>query len=197
VLTAPFDGVVTERRADPGTMAVPGATLITLEDVTAFRIEVQLDEARAAAVVRGQTVEVRLDNAGRDDWSVGTVIEVARVDPSSHSFLVKVDIPPDPALRSGLFGRVRFQGARRPALAVPAGSLVRRGQLTFAFVVDGDGVARLRPLVTGSTSGDRVEVLAGVRAGEAVVLRPPPALFDGARVSADEPVASGAVGDRR
>ena len=73
-----------------------------------------------------------------DGWIDGRVAEIARVDPASHSFLVKIDLPASAALRSGLFGRARFAGPARRALTVPASALVRRGQLTFVFVVDAE-----------------------------------------------------------
>jgi multidrug efflux pump subunit AcrA (membrane-fusion protein) len=198
VLSAPFDGVVTERRVDPGSMAVPGAPLLMLDDPTAFRLEVQADEARAARIRTGQTADVRLDSGPPGEWTTGTVVEVARIDPASHSFLVKVDVPVDSHMRSGLFGRARFTGPSRRALTIPSSAVVRRGQLTFVFAVDADGLARLRPIMTGSMAAERVEALAGVQAGDRVVLNPPPALSDGARITPNEHTASvEGPGDRR
>ena len=202
LISAPFDGVITERTVDPGSMAVPGAPLLTLEDPTQFRLEVQLDEARAAAVSIGQTVDVLLDQAGTstDNWHAGHVVEVARVDPASHSFLVKIDVPSAATIRSGLFGRARFAGPVRGVLTVPSSALLRRGQLTFVFMVDADSRARLRPVSAGAVTRDRVEALAGIQAGDTVVTNPPVSLSDGARVtsaalSRNAPVAS--TGDVR
>ncbi len=185
VLSAAFDGVITERTADPGSMAMPGAPILTLEDSSIFRLEVQLDEARAALVAPSQDVEIRLDNArsGADAWRLGRVAEIARVDPTSHSFVVKIDVPGVTNMRSGLFGRARFAGPARPALTVPASAVVRRGQLTFVFAVDADGLAHLRPISSGFTDRDHVEVLAGLHSGDEVVTSPPATLSDGARVT--------------
>jgi RND family efflux transporter MFP subunit len=183
VLSAPFDGVVTERQADAGSMAMPGATLLTLEDPSAFRLETPIDETRAALVATGQPVEVRLDNAaGADEWIPARVVEVARLDPASHSFLVKIDLPRGLALRSGLFGRARFSGPSRRALTIPTSALITRGQLAFVFLLDGESRARLRPVSTGAAGDDRVEVLAGVREGDVVATQPPASLSDGTRV---------------
>jgi len=75
---------------------------------------------------------------------------------------------------------------------------VRRGQLTFVFTVDADGLTRIRPIMTGTMAAERVEALAGVQAGDRVVLSPPPALSDGARITPNEPSASAeGAGDRR
>lgn len=189
VLAAPFDGVVVERHADRGTMAMPGTSLLTLEDPSTYRLEVQLDEARAAHVKVGQAAAVRLDNQSEDGeaWIDGRVTEIARVDAVSHSFLLKIDLPKSSALRSGLFGRARFLGPPRRALSIPSSALIRRGQLTLVYLVDAEGRARLRPISIGASDRDGVEVLAGVRQGDAVVTNPPASLVDGVRVSGVQP----------
>jgi multidrug efflux pump subunit AcrA (membrane-fusion protein) len=187
VLTAPFDGLVTERGVDPGTMATPGAPLITIEDPTAFRLELRLDEARAAHVAVGQTADVSVSETATPaaTWSPARIVEVARLDGASHGFVVKIEVPDASHVRSGQFGRARFQGPARRTLTVPAAALLRRGQMTFVFAVDADGVARLRPISTGTIVADRVEVLAGVREGDRVVTNPPASLSDGARIAGD------------
>ena len=187
VLTAPFDGLVIERGADPGTMATPGAPLITIEDPTAFRLEVRLDEARAAHVAVGQTADVSVGEttALSTTWSPARIVEIARLDAASHGFVVKIEVPDAAHVRSGQFGRARFAGPARRTLTVPASAVVRRGQLTFVFAADADGLARLRPVSTGTIAADRVEVLAGVREGDRVVTNPPVSLSDGARIAGD------------
>lgn len=188
LLTAPFDGIVTERSVDPGSMAAPGAPLLVVEDPSAFRLEVRVDEARAGQVSVGQAATVSLgDGDGSEREVAAKVGEIGRVDPSAHSFLVKLDLAADPSLRSGLFGRARLEGPARPALTVPAAAAVRRGQLTFVFTVDGEERVRLQPVSVGRTTADRVEILAGVREGARVVVDPPPSLADGARVSEARP----------
>jgi len=57
---------------------------------------------------------------------------------------------------------------------------IRRGQLTFVFTVDTENRARLRAVSPGITDGDRLEVLAGLRANDIVITNPPPSLTDGA-----------------
>lgn len=176
-LTAPFDGIVTARSAEPGSMAIPGSPLLTLEDPTTYRLEATLDESRAAHVSRGDEVTVRLDAA--DVVIKGHVTEIARVDPMAHSFLVKIDLPPEFAGRSGQFGRASFGRTPRRALTIPSPALLRRGQLTFVFVADTDRRLHLRPISTGETADDRIEVLAGLQEGDRVVTSPAPTLSDG------------------
>ncbi|HET7220468.1 MAG TPA: efflux RND transporter periplasmic adaptor subunit [Vicinamibacterales bacterium] len=187
VLRAPFDGIVTERSVDPGVMATPGVPLLTIEDPAAQRLEVAMDEARASQVELGQTVDVQVGDAGTAAWTPARVGEVARIDPASHSFLVKIDLPKNPGLRSGAFGRARFAGPSRKTVVVPSTAIVRRGQLAFVFVVPGDGRARLQPVSIGAVSGDRVEVLTGVSEGDQIVASPPASLLDGTPVGGVRP----------
>lgn len=178
-VVAPFDGVVTEKLVEPGNMATPGLPLVRVEDTRRFRLEVRIDESRAARVAAGGTLDVVLDGPDGAPVTVqGTVSEVSRaLDAGSRSFLVKIALPADAGLRSGAFGRARLPGASRAALVVPAEAIVRHGQVTSVFVAD-DGVARLRLVRVRGT-----EVLAGLKAGESVVVSPAPALTDGRRIS--------------
>ena len=175
-ITAPFDGLVTEKTVEPGNMASPGVPLLRLEDTRAFRLEVRVDESRIGQIRNGDSVPVLL---GTGTTSIGsTVIEVSRaVDADARAFLVKIALPVAPGIRSGEFGKARFAGVPRRALTIPASAIVRRGQLTSVFVVD-NGVARVR-LVTLSGS----EVLAGLTESEVVILSPPSSVTDGRRVN--------------
>lgn len=191
-LTAPFDGMVSQRLVDPGTMATPGAPLLILEDTARFRIEATLDESRAALVQVGTAVDVALDaNAAASSWQPARVAEVARVDAASHTFLVKVDLPDGTAVRSGTFARVRFPAPPRTVLTAPTSALVRRGQLAFVFVVDKER-AHLRAVSAAAAQGTDVEILAGLTEGETVVAEPPPALTDGRPVQASGAPSTGA-----
>ena len=187
VLTAPFDGTIAERLVDPGAMASPGTPLLVVEDASSLRLEVQLDESRVAGISVGQSVEASVDAAADAGWCKGRVAEIGRVNPASHDFLVKIDMTPGTAVRTGAFGRARFAGPAHRALTVPENSLIRRGQLTFVFLVTRDGAARLRAIVAGTSEQGRTEVLAGLADGDLVVSSPSPSLTDGSRVTGARP----------
>ena len=178
-IAAPFDGVVTEKMVEPGNMAAPGTPLMRLEDTRGFRLDVKADQSRVGQIAPGAIVPIALDaGSGRVPSVVsGTVTEVGRaVDADARTFLVKISLPADGGLRSGMFGRARFSTQPRRALTVPAGALVRRGQVTSVFVVEKD-IARVRLVNVSGT-----EVLAGLSDGDVVIVSPPPALSDGRRV---------------
>jgi RND family efflux transporter MFP subunit len=179
-IAAPFDGVVTEKMAEPGNMAAPGTPLMRIEDTRGFRLDVRVDESRVAQVTLGATVAVSLDTGpnGAPTVTSGKVTEVSRaVDADARAFLVKIALPADAGLRSGMFGRARFSTQPRRALTVPEAAIVQRGQVTSVFVVEND-TARVRLV---NLSGN--EVLAGLFDGDIVIVTPPPALTDGRRVT--------------
>jgi len=196
-ITAPFDAIVTEKRVEVGTMATPGAPLMTVEDARGFRLEVRVDESRVGDIDNGKRVDVFVDSIARPGTPVaqaGTVSEVSRDLDGAHAFLVKIDLPANGDLRSGMFGRARFGGGSREALTVPSSAIVRRGQLTAVFVVGKDNHARLRLVQVANASGARAEIVAGLDAGEQVIVEPSSTLVDGAPVRPAVHAASIAVG---
>jgi RND family efflux transporter MFP subunit len=193
IVTAPFDGLVTERLTDPGNLAAPGTPLLRLDSLGTPHVAVTVDEAREQYVHAGDRVEVLFeDRPGEQAAPVeGVVTEVARITEDVRGFTVKVSLPRDSSPRAGTFARVRFRGASRDALLIPPAAVRRQGQLATAFVVD-DGVARLRLLRIGYEGSEGVEVLAGIDSGEVVVSAPPPELIDGRRVVARQSAQAGA-----
>ena len=120
-LSAPFDGVVVEKLADVGTMAAPGLPILRLEDRSRFTLDLRMDEARAAGLANGTGVDVSLD---MPDGSVrrfeSKVVELARgIDSGTRTVVVKLGLPADAGLTSGLFGRAHLPGAPKEGLLDP------------------------------------------------------------------------------
>ena len=175
---APFAGVVVSKSVDPGSLAVPGAPLLTIEREGAYRLEASVEESHLAAIRVGQPVSVTLDSVDRTIEARVSEI-VPAVDAASRAYIVKIDLPALPALRSGVFGRAAFQLGSRSLLAIPAAAVTERGQLQSVLVAD-NGIARTRLITTGQKVKDRIEVLSGLTAGEKVIFPVPPGLSDGA-----------------
>ena len=179
-VTAPFAGVIVSKSVEPGTLALPGAPLFTIEREGDYRLEASVEESHLAAIRIGQRVSVTLD--GIDCPGDAQVSEIVpRVDAASRSYTVKIDLPAIPALRSGIFGRAAFQLGSRSLLAIPAEAITDRGQLQSVLVTD-HGIARTRLITTGQKSKDGIEVLSGLTAGEQVIFPVPNGLTDGAGV---------------
>ena len=184
---APFAGLITERLTDPGNLAAPGVPLLRMESDGARQVLVRVDEARAAYVHPGDTVDVELDEVGeaapRKQALEGVVAEVARaIGADQRAFTVKVTLPRTVTARSGTFARAIFRGAPRRALLVPTDAIQRHGQVSSVFVVQ-DSVARLRLIQAGLSSEAGTEIFAGLDAGELVVTSPTSDVADGARVA--------------
>jgi RND family efflux transporter MFP subunit len=183
-IRAPFDGVVTEKRADAGTLASPGMPIFTLEDTRRYRLEASINESDLAFVRIGQPVPVLMDALGSDPLPGKVVQVVPAADPGSRSFLIKVELPADFRLRSGLFGRAQFSHGERRAMLVPLTAVVERGQMQGVFLLDQNKVAALHYVTLGKPAGDQVEVLAGLQDGDSLVARPGTLELDGKRVEA-------------
>ena len=183
-IRAPFAGVVTERRADPGTLASPGMPILTLEDTRNYRLEVAVDESDVRLVHLGQSASVNIDALGKAEIAGRVVQVVPAADPGSRSFLVKIELPKDAHLRSGLFGRAQFARGERSALLIPRLAVVERGQLQGVYVLDSEQIAGLHYVTLGRTSGQQLEVLSGLEGGEEIVAAPDERELAGKRIVA-------------
>jgi RND family efflux transporter MFP subunit len=176
---APFDGQIVDRMIEVGDMAAPGRPLMRVEDVSSLRLHVSLAETQAGAVAVGAAVAVAVPSLPGRQWT-GTVAEVVpAVDPATRTQLVKIDLPQDGALRSGLFARARFTTGERQTISIPKDALVRRGGLTGVFVADGARAAFRLVELADTPAGDAFEVLSGLKAGDRVIVTPPATLVEG------------------
>jgi RND family efflux transporter MFP subunit len=167
---------------EPGDLAVPGQPLLVLDDFRAYRLEAEVGESAIGRVRMGQRVPVTLDALGRTlEGRVAEIIPAA--DPASRTVTVKLELPADADLRSGLFGRAHFLVGERQALTVPLSALVERGQLTGVYVVDPRSVARFRLVTAGERRAGRAEILSGLAAGERIAGDGTERLSDGVRVA--------------
>lgn len=177
---APFAGVVTEKHVLPGDLATPGTPLLVVESTDRLRAEGTIPEKPGAALRIGDPLGVILED--RPAELPGRIEELSTsADAVSRSLFVKVALPPGTA-RSGQFARLQVPAGEAAALLAPESAVTRFGQMERVFVIE-DGRAGLRLVKTGRHREGRVELLAGVNAGDSVVLAPPAALRDGSRVT--------------
>jgi RND family efflux transporter MFP subunit len=172
VLRAPIDGAMNARQAAVGEFLNAGAPVATLVRIHPLRLRLAVPEREAAAIRQGQRVRLTLE-------SDPTVYEghVARLAPAiseqNRSLMIEAEIPnAQGRLRPGAFarGEIVVQPDRR-LVTVPAEALVTFAGIEKVLVVEG-GRAVEKRVTAGRRSGDRLEILSGLAAGEQVILRP-------------------------
>lgn len=167
---APIAGIVTDRQVDIGDLAAPGRPLLNLFDPSRLRLEADVPLRLVEKLPLGALADVTLDNPARA--VKGRVEEiVAEADPASRTQRIKLTLEKADGLRPGQFGRVWVELDPREVVFVPASALYRTGQLAYAMVVDGS-LAQRRLVKTGRTSGEKIEVLSGLTAGEKILAQP-------------------------
>jgi HlyD family secretion protein len=201
VIRAPFTGVAISKDAQPGEMVSPvsaggGFTrtgICTIVDMRSLEIEVDVNESYINRVRPAQQVSAVLD--AYPDWQIpGHVITmVPTADRQKATVLVRIAFEAlDPRILPDMGVKVTFLReennnkedeavAVQPVTLVPKAALQSDSTNSWVYVVKGDAVER-RAVKAGGADGDRVEVLAALRAGERVVVAPPPGLTDGAKV---------------
>ena len=196
VLRAPFDGVVTARMAEPGDLAVPGQPVLEIAGTDALEVVADLPADLRAELVVGDSARVLLPLAGGS--LPARIVHVSpALDVSTRRFRVEAELSASveskiaaadegsrsirSELRPGAFVRLELPSGDALTRWMPLDALVRRGQLTGAFVPVADTL-RLRWVRTGLRAGDAVEVLAGLEPGARVVRAPAPDLADGRAV---------------
>ena len=197
VIRAPFSGVAISKDAQPGEMVSPvsaggGFTrtgICTIVDMSSLEIEVDVNESYINRVAASQPVSAVLD--AYPDWTIPAkvITTVPAADRQKATVLVRIGFTAlDPRILPDMGVKVTFlreesgAPAARPVALVPKSAVRRDGGATFAFVVTQNTVAR-RAIQTAGADGDRVEVTAGLSAGERVVVAAPPALAEGAIIT--------------
>jgi RND family efflux transporter MFP subunit len=186
-MRSPMNGIVVDKRVNPGDFTMPGLpaylgypagrVLMTIYDPDALWFEALIPERYSAAVTVGAKAAISISSAGVA--LEGAFVEVVpNVDEFSRAFMARVDLPPSPSLKPGMFGRARFVTGEARSIQIPAGALVARGQLDTVFLASG-GKAQLRLVRGGKRTGDKVEVLSGLAAGETLIVNPAESLRDG------------------
>jgi RND family efflux transporter MFP subunit len=185
ILRAPFHGVVTARMAHPGDLAAPGRPLLTLQGRSAMKVEADLPAEMAGSVQVGDELLVFFPTRG-SRAAVRVTRVVPALTPGSRRFRVEArflqEVPGEGSVVPGAYVRLLLQERGASTRWIPADAVVRRGQLTGVFAVDGSEL-RLRWVRLGESSGDAVELLSDPLGDLPVVRRPGSDLYDGRAVA--------------
>ena len=187
LVVAPFDGVITQRNVDVGSLvqgnATSGTFMFEIMQMDVVRVFVYVPQDAAFGVAPGVDAVVRVPELPDREFK-GKVTRTADAQQSgTRTLLTEIDIPnPDGVLRSGVYCFVELKIPRKtPSFIVPAEAIIfNRNGLQVAVVKDGK--AEIRKVKETRDLGAKVEVDAGVKAGDQVILNPPVNLGEGSNV---------------
>ena len=163
--------------------ASTGTDMFTLMNDEVLRIQLYVPQDEAFGVAPGVEAVIRVPEMPGREFP-GTVTRIAdALQPGTRTLLTEVDVPnPDHALPAGVYCTVELKIPRKtPSLIVQAGAIVFNSTGLNVWVVE-DGVAHIRPVTVARDFGTTVEVSAGVKDGDQVILNPPVDLTDGHKV---------------
>jgi membrane fusion protein, multidrug efflux system len=173
-VTAPFDGIVTERLIHPGALVGPGnaVPLLVIQQISKLRLVVAVPEEYAGTIPFGARVEFHVPAFPERSFA-GTIARSAHaLDPKTRTMAVELDVAnSDGSLAPGMYATAQWPVRRsRLALMVPGTSVVTTSERTFV-IRDRNGIAEWVDVKKGATEGSLVEVLGPLRSGDRIVRR--------------------------
>ncbi|MEO7456011.1 MAG: efflux RND transporter periplasmic adaptor subunit [Gemmatimonadaceae bacterium] len=165
VIRAPFAGIVTKRFVDPGAFASPGAPLVAVQDGVRLRITASATPDAARGLRRGQSLDATIE--GR---TLGAIVEGIVPAGAGNLYTINAIVAnPGGHILPGSTATLLLPLGTRRALVVPASAVMRQGDLTGVTLRTAEGDAT-RWVRLGRTAGSAVEIDAGLRAGDQVVV---------------------------
>lgn len=168
---APFDGKIGLIDVSVGAIVDGQKELVTIVDFTPMKIDFKIPEKFIHDIGVGQTAEIKLDSIPDQVFRASVEAVDSRVDPQTHSIAVRATTPnEDGKLQTGLFATVGvIIGVKNDALLVPESALGREGDIEYVWVVV-NGKAGRKRVLTGTKENGQVEITAGLRNDEIVVI---------------------------
>jgi len=169
-IRAPYSGVVTQKHVQVGEAVAPGTPLMTGASLDALRVVVEvpqsvIDQVRAVRRAAVYVGERRIES------TAVTLFPAAQ--PETNTFRARIELPRDvKGLAPGMFVKVGLVTGASERLLVPRSAIVERSEMRGVYVVAPDGRVTLRQVRLGHARGERIEILAGLVAGERVALDP-------------------------
>lgn len=191
-VTAPFNGIITDRRVDPGDLVTAGSSanttpLFVIQQTDKIRIFTSAPQGVAARLSVGSPVKVTTaDGTGRTYEGKVTRM-TGSLDPHARTMLVEVVLPnADYVLSPGMYIRAEFQVAQTPSVQVPASAIIFRAKGPQVAVVGDDGTISFRDVTIASDDGDFIDLDSGVKVGEDVALNINSQISDGDKVAIND-----------
>ena len=191
-IKAPYDGVITARRVDPGHYVQPaggsGLPLLVVARTDIVRIFAAVPEVEAPLVDLGDAVTIDVQYLGGAQVTGKVARTPWALDRSNRALETIIDIDnKDGRLRPGMYATAKiFLAERKNAITLPPAAVVREGREAFCFLAQ-EGKAKKHPIQLGLRVGDDFEVVSGLTGDETVILNKASALKDGQLIEAKPP----------
>lgn len=195
VLIAPMDGAVTERKADPGSLATSGSPLLSIESFRQIWVSVSVPDTIRGLVQMGTEVAVRFD-AVPDQAFTASVVQISpSADPEARQFAIRATLDnSENFFKPGMFAHVSIETLREEqVVTVPREAVQTDERGSFAMVVVADSVQR-RDVRTGASDDGHIAITEGLNAGDTVVTMSSRRLKEGQKVSTGEGEGRGRPG---
>ncbi len=183
-INAPITGQIVEKHINLGEMAMPGQPILKIEDNRNLRLEMTVKEQDLRFIQPGKTVTVTIDALPGKEIKARVAQVVPASDIRTHSFIVKIDIPAEKDLITGMYGKAFFSTGTRDAILVPKTAMVMLSGITGVYIVSADGNAVFQMIELGDAFGDSIEAVTGLKAGDRVIVSKQDAKLDGRKVVA-------------
>ncbi len=176
-IVAPYDGVVTWRFSDTGSLVQAGTSntsglpVVTVAQVNVLRLRIPVPESLASKVRIGDSADVHVQATG--EHFTGKVARFTdSLDTSTRTMQVEIDVPnPNYHLQPGMYADVKLSANSRPnALTVPIQAIQRGENKTTVLVLDAQNRVQTRDVQVGVESSNNVEILGGLNEGERVIV---------------------------
>lgn len=187
-LTAPFDGVVSQKLAEVGSIANPGIPVLTIEQNGILQVSASIAESDISKIHLGDTATIQIKSTGK--FFDGKIIQVNTSSQfTGGQYIVKISIP-GPAQKNiypGMYAGVRIPVkdtllVKDEEVLVPLSAIINRDELTGIYTVSATNTALLRWIRLGKTYGDKVEVISGLSKHEKFIRSSESKLYNGAPV---------------
>jgi RND family efflux transporter MFP subunit len=188
-VVAPFDGVVTQRNIDVGTLvqadATSGTFMFTIIQTNVIRTQVYVPQDQAVGVIPGIDAVVQVPELPNRTFPAKVTRIADALEPTTRTLLTEIDVPnPDGALAAGIYCEVDLHIPRKvPSVIVPADAIVFNADGLQVAVFE-NGVLNLRKVTVVRDFGTEVEVTDGLKAGDQVIISPPVNVTPGSKVAA-------------
>jgi HlyD family secretion protein len=184
VIVSPVNGFVARRAADPGAFVSQNAPVVDVVDIGRVRLVANIVEKDLTQIQTGDDTRVEVD-AFPGEMFIGRIARVSPVlDPATRTAPVEIEIPnPGFRLKPGMYARVTVTtDEKKDALVVPSNAVVDIGGRRGVFLATEGNTVMFRPVTVGIEEDQRIEILAGLAAGDRVVTTGAAGLQDGVRV---------------